>query len=101
MYVSSQRVLELAPLEHSRTAKDAALAEAQDAVTQAVLAAVAEDVAVRYDEAGDNITVTAGLMTLERAEFAALNDLLRAYDKGYSAETLATLVADLAKVFRH
>lgn len=100
MVITSSRDIELDTLEHSRSAKDDALTREREGVIQTVLKAVRDDIDVRQAEDAGRIRISASLMTLDRQEFAALADLLRAHDKGYPTETLKPLLESLARVFR-
>jgi len=100
MVITSRRDIELDELEHSRAAREGAVARERERAVQTVLKAVRDDIEVKQDEDADRIRISASLMTLDPKEFAALADLLRAHDKGYPAETLMPLLESLARVFR-
>ncbi len=100
MHIKRTKVIELAELGHSRSARDTALSEAHDAVVGAVLDAAGDDIDITFDETDTHLSVSASLSTLNRQESAALGDLLRAHAKGYAAATLMGLLGDLARVFR-
>lgn len=100
MVITSSRGVELETLEHSRSARDDALARERERAVQAVLKAVRDDIAVRQEQDADRIRISASLTTLDPKEFAALADLLRAHDKGYPVEALLPLLETLARVFR-
>lgn len=100
MVIRHTETIALADLEHSRAAREDALARAHDTVTRAVLDAAADDIELGFGESDASLTVSASLTTLNRQEFTALSALLRAHGKGYSATTLLPLLEDLARVFR-
>lgn len=100
MVLRSTQAIELAEVEHSRSARDTALERAQNAAVSAVLDAAEEDIELNFSEDESRLKVSASLTTLNRQEFAALTALLRAHGKGYSATTLMPLLDDLARVFR-
>lgn len=100
MVITSSRDVALDTLEHSRSAKDEALARELEGAVQAVLKAARDDIAVRQEQDAGRIRISASLTTLDPKEFAALADLLRAHDKGYPIETLLPLLETLARVFR-
>ncbi len=100
MVIESRKDVELNAIEHSRSGREAATARAQEAALRAVLASAEGDVELRQEEWGENLRISARLITLNKGEFAALAELLRAHDKGYSAAVLLPLVGELAKVFR-
>ncbi len=100
MVITNSRDIELDALEHSRSAKDDALAREREGAVQAVLKAVRDDIDVRQEQDAGRIRISASLTTLDPKEFAALADLLRAHDKGYPVEALLPLLETLARVFR-
>ncbi len=100
MVIESRKDVELNAIEHSRSGREAALERAQAEALRSVLASAEEDVDIRQEEDETNIRISARLITLNKGEFAALAELFRAHDKGYSAAVLLPLVGELAKVFR-
>ncbi len=100
MVIRRTETIDLADRAYSRSSREAALARAQTVTLGGVLDKASEDIDLGFHEEGDTLTVSATLMTLNRQEYAALAALLRAYGKGYSAETLHALIGDLARVYR-